>query len=303
MPLRKFRPNMGDIVTMPLPTEWAPVQTQPGVPQRFVLGMPGAIPGGGGPLPPGGTPGAYAPASGLTPGSVTANGLVIPSTVSSAPGAQSPTRWEPQAIIPDWMLPEALQRLNPLVRRNIWRKNDWDYRLAYEALMWQWMAEHGGLRSCCRIPELGAPIWDEPPWQVMPSQGVEYRKMYALPLANVSGGPPFNGIDTVLGQWNVPNGYEGIINQFVCGFTADGFEDFSGDIVWRVRVDNRYAKDLGNVTNTFGSFQSAFLVPGYGIRIVSGQTVYLIANIPNGSPVNGTGVVTAGVFGWTYPRR
>ena len=298
-----FRPGLGDIVTMPLPTEWAPEVQGTGVPQQFVLGAPASAPGGGGPLPPGGTPGAYIPASGLTPGSVTPNGLVIPGTVSSTPGPQqSPTRWEPQPILPDWMLPEALQRSNPLVRRNRWRPNGWDYRLRYEAMLWQWMTEHGGLRSCCRIPALGAPIWEQPPWQVQPSQGIPYRQMFALPIASISGGGPFNGIDTILGQWNVENGYDGIINQFVCGYTGAGFDEFSGNIVWRVRVDNRYAKNLGNVQNTFGSLHAAFLVPGYGIRLVSNQTVTLYANIPAGSPVVG-GVVTAGVFGWTYPRR
>lgn len=292
---------MGDIVTMPLPTEWAPevVGSGGGVPAKYVLGNPPA----GGLPPPGGTPGAYYPPNGLQPG-MTVNGLVIPQSVSSEPGPGSPPTagWRPNLIYPDWMLPPELQRSNPLQHKNHWRPNQWDYRLRYEALLWQWMALHGGLRSCCRIPELGAPIWDQPPWEIQPSQGVEYRKMFSQPLSAISGGPPFDGTDTVLGKFNIPNGYDAVLNQFVCKFTGDGFDEFSGSIAWRVRIDNRFAKDLGNVTNTFGSFEAAFLVPGYGIRMVSGQTVYLIANIPNLAPVN-NGVVTAGVFGWWYPRR
>lgn len=211
--------------------------------------------------------------------------------------------WQPQVIVPDAALPPALRRSNPMQRRNVWTPNRYDYRLRYEAMAWQWMAEHGGLRSCCRIPDLGAPIWNHPPFTTMPARGEELSKMFSQTLANISGGPPFNGTDTLIGQFNVPNGYDGVINRFVCGFTGDGFEDFSGDIVWRLRVDNRFVKDLGNVTNTFGSFQTAFLVPGSAnMRLVSGQTVYVFANIPLNSPVS-NGVVTAGVFGWTYPRR
>ena len=38
-----FRPNMGDIVTMPLPTEWAPSVQGTGVPPKFVLGLPASV--------------------------------------------------------------------------------------------------------------------------------------------------------------------------------------------------------------------------------------------------------------------
>jgi hypothetical protein len=299
-----FRPNLGDIVTMPLPTEWGPERPSTGIPQNFVLGTPGAAPGQGGPLPPGGTPGAYVPPSGLLPGSVTPNGLVIPRTVSQTPAPGATQGWMPHVIVPDSALPPALRRSQPLIHKNNWAANRYDYRLRYEAMLWQWMAEHGGLRSCCRIPDLGAPIWNKPPFTVMPARGEELQEMFALPLASVSGGPPFNGNDTVLGKFDVPNGYDGVINRFVCSFTGGGFADFSGDIVWRLRVDNRFVKNLGNVTNTYGSFQTAFIIPGNAsYRLVSGQTVYLIASIPNGSPVSAPGVVAAGVFGWTYPRR
>jgi hypothetical protein len=100
----------------------------------------------------------------------------------------------------------------------------------------------------------------------------------------------------------VPIGYDGVLNRFVCTFTGGAFDDFSGEIQWRVRVGVRYARNLGRITNTFGSFQNALLVPGYGIRLISGQTVTLIASIPNASPIT-AGQVAAGCFGWFYPRR
>jgi len=205
--------------------------------------------------------------------------------------------WTPQPILPDSMLPAPLRRDNPLLRRVYFQKNRWDMAILEEVRLWAWIASHGGLKSCCRIPELGAPIWDQPPWEVMPSQGIEYREMFSVATDTV----PTDGTNTLIGEWRVPIGYDGVLNQFVCGFTGTGFSDFSGDIVWRVQVGARYAKNLGNVVNTFGSFQNAFLVPGYSIRLVSGQTVKLLVSLPNGNAQGGQ--ITAGVFGWTYPRR
>jgi hypothetical protein len=207
--------------------------------------------------------------------------------------------WQPNVILPEQYLPPALQHIS---QDDLFIQNHWDWEMFREAALWNYVASHGGIKSCCRIPELGAPIWSQPPWQVMPSQGVRIEAMYSLPLSAISGGPPFNGTDTILGQYIIPSGYDGAINRFVCQFTGAGFDDFSGNIVWRLLINARFARNLGNVTNTYGSFQAAYAVPGDAHRVISGQTVTLIANIPAGSPVAG-GVVAAGIFGWTYPRR
>jgi hypothetical protein len=88
----------------------------------------------------------------------------------------------------------------------------------------------------------------------------------------------------------------------VCGFNGTGFDEGSGNIVWRALVGQRFLKTLGNVMFTFGDLSTALSVPGSSWPIISQQTVQLFANIPIGSPVTG-GQVFAGVLGWTYPRR
>jgi hypothetical protein len=300
------RVTLGDIVTMPLPTEWGPevlpagngvavsYVNQPGLAPTGGNGGPGGIPGG---------PGAIAVGSpdGLAPGQGP-NGLRIPGTTVGG-GFPSPAAWRPDVILPDWLLPPALQRGNPLLRRATWTPNRWDMKLVAKARAFAWIAAHGGLKTCCRVPELGSPIWSQPPWQVMPSNGIEYRQMFSQPLSTFQDGDGnFTGLLTVIGQWRVELGFDGVLNQFVCGFTGTGFNDFSGDITWRVQVDNRPAKNLGAVVNTFGTFADAFLVPGYGIRLVSGQTVTLYASVVPGAGI-ADGNITAGTFGWTYPRR
>jgi hypothetical protein len=290
------RLTLGDIVTMPLPTEWGPEVLPPGngVPTAYTQTPTASLTAANG--------GAIAVGSpdNLQPGAAP-NGLRIPGTTVGA-GFPPPAFWVPDVILPDSLLPMALQRSNPLVRHAVFTPNRWDYSLVRKARAFAWIAAHGGLKSCCRIPDLGAPIWSQPPWQVMPSNGLEYRQMFSQPLSAFQVAGAFTGLPVVIGQWRVEIGYDGVLNQFVCGFTGDGFEDFSGDITWRVQVNNRNAKNLGAVVNTFGSFSDAFLVPGYGIRLVSGQTVTLYATVAVGAGIS-DGNITAGTFGWTYPRR
>lgn len=327
--------RLGDLVTMPLPTKWGPVVMPPnanttiaavapsgqyfliinGTPypasllQSGVLQVSGPatqLPAGtqpisqiqqnGYPTQPGG-PQATLPIPG-------GSGLQVPYPSVVTPPTGSPQNWSPAPILRDSMLPPALQRTNPLVRQYAWKQNIWDARLIRESQAWGWIRAHGGLKSRCRIPELGAPVYDSPPWITMPSQGEKFEQMFGQPLtAFQTGGGAFTGLDVVIGQFVVPNGYDGAINRVVFRFEGTGYTDFSGSIIWRVLVNNRYCRNLGNVINTFGDLATAFSVPGSdNIRLVSQQTVTLLANIPLGSPVGG-GPVIAGAFGWFYPRR
>jgi hypothetical protein len=203
--------------------------------------------------------------------------------------------WTPDIILPEQYLPPALQQHIP--QDDLFIRNHWDWEVFREAALWNYVAAHGGIHSCCYIPELGAPIWSQPPWQVMPSQGLRIEKMFSAPTGSFT-----PGVDTIIGTYLIPSGWDGAINRFICQFTGTGFDDFSGNIVWRLQINKRFAKNLGNVINTYGDFQSAFIVPGDAIRVISNQTLNLIVNVPAGSPVAG-GVVAAGIFGWIYPRR
>ena len=357
-----MRINLGDIVTMPLPTEWSPdvqydpinfpagpptlaqppnaslnVQSAPGTYQQVATGPTGPFPnippavanagsfgypgadevfgsdgGGGVPYPAGsgipsdfgagygaGIPGGY---GGEPGGGYGAGGPFPGGGPLGRPLARGANPWARQAVLPDAVLPPALQRSNPSIQRVPWIPNKFDYALMRSAWFWAWVQKHGGLKSCCRIPELGAPVYDVDPVVAMPNNGLVYRKPFAQPISAFMSSGAYTGLDVILGQWRVPEGYDGVINRVVCSFTGNGFQDFSGNIVWRVQVGLRYPKDYGNITATWGDYQTAFLIPGSNIPIISGQTVTVIANVPAGSPVNG-GYITAGTFGWLWPRR
>ena len=328
MPIRR---GFGDIVTMPLPTEWGPtVLPSAAVPpvaaaQAAAQAAAGLPPGTPTPIvAPDGNLYAAFPPSPAYPAGVAypaayggdgtfylTGGQPIPVQVplpSVGPISRNVTQpgqpWARPPILPDSVLPPALQRGNPSIRQYFYRANGWDRMLNRDAQAWGWIRNHGGLKSCCRIAELGAPIYDSPPWISMPSQGEKFEEMFSQPLTAFQDGVGnFTGLDVVLGRFVVPIGYDGALNRVVFQFNGDGFQDFSGSIVWRVLVNSRYARNLGNVKNTFGDFATAFSVPGSdNIRLVSQQTITLLANIPAGSPVSG-GPVMAGCFGWYYPRR
>ena len=300
--------SLRDLVTMPLPTDYGAVSLPSPVPPALAQPMvdsagnvyvsyppsPAYPNGAAYPAAYGGDGQLYA----MTPNGTIFKPVVAPVPKSGAPG------WGRQHILPDSVLPPVLQRTNPLIPHYVFEPNGWDTTLRRESLAWGWIRAHGGIKSCCRVPDLGAPVYNNPPWLVQPSQGEKFEEMFAKPLTAFQDGMGnFTGADIVLGQFVVPNGYDGALNRVVAQFNGSGFQDFSGDIVWRVLINNRYARNLGNIKNTFGDFATAFSVPGSdNIRLVSQQTVTLIANIPALSPVTG-GPVMAGAFGWFYPRR
>lgn len=277
------------------PTLTIPVTTGPGIPSNagWVISPNGTLVWTG----PGTKPI-------VIPGSVMTPPNTVVSNPSGANGAQV-HNWTPQPIIPDSMLPDPLNRTNPLVPPAQWTPNKYDFAIIGRAKKWQWVAANGGLKTCCQIPELGAPIYNEPPWQKMPANSFEFNPMNGLPVSAFQTAGVFNATDTLILSIQVPSGYDGIINRFVASTTGvTGYNDFTGDIVWRLKYGIRYAKSLGNVDNTFGSFNNAIQVPGVNvIRVISGQTIEVFANVPVNSPISGTGTINAGVFGWFYPRR
>jgi len=141
---------------------------------------------------------------------------------------------------------------------------------------------------------------DTSPWIIQPPSAQAFQK-----IGNKAVSAFTQGVDTAVLQFRCPNGWDGVLNRIVLDFPSpgSGFIGGSGSIVWRVRVGNAYAIDLGNVLFTYGNLADPFTVPGVGIRVQSGQYVTMYVNVAVGSPVGGNGaqIVCAG-FGWFYPR-
>lgn len=225
-----------------------------------------------------------------------------PTPFSNPRAFAPPSPYFHQPILPDSVLPVALKRDPPLLKKLLWSPTSHDLDILRQSAVWRWIYEHGGLESCCRIPELGTPQFVIPPHVQKPTNGLDFEKMFFQPLSAFQTAGVFNGIDTVIGQWRVPNAWDGVIKKVVFGFTGDGHNEGSGDIVWRLKIGQRFANDFGNVVNSYGSLQTALLVQQQNIKLLSGQTVTLLGNIPATSTISG-GEIFAGNFGWIWPRR
>jgi len=140
--------------------------------------------------------------------------------------------------------------------------------------------------------------------QISPPYGaLTFNPFKAIPLPAPAAG------DVVLATFQVPIGYDGIITGQSNGYIGAGFMEGSGDIVWRIAVNQntalRYLKDCGAILFSLGQINNHQTVPG-GMRLYSGDTVALIVTCPNTSgalPPAGTGQVFAGLHGWFYPRK
>lgn len=138
------------------------------------------------------------------------------------------------------------------------------------------------------------------PIERMPPGGREIQEMAALPLSSV----PSTSTDTAILTFKVPIGYDAIITHVTNTFAnGTGFIEGTGGIVWRVRVGNVFARNLGNILFSFGSLSEPFVIPGVGIPAISGQTITYYVNIPVTSPVSGASAqIVCAIFGWAWPR-
>lgn len=303
---------LGDIVPLWIPGQPTPDAAPPlGPPYTLVPGLPTDLAGNFlTSYNPSNTTPPYASSEQVNPAlqtEVIGGPFFVPSQPNSpAPfsrGQMTPGNpWKRQPILPDSVLPDPLKRSSQILNRSLYQANPWDLALLQESALWRWISEHGGLQSCCRIPEMGAPFYAVSPLLSKPSAGIDFKKIFFQPLTVFQSAGVFTGLDVVMGQWQVDIGYDGVINKFVVGFTGNGFNQGSGNIAWRLKVGQRFVRDFGNVLNTYGDLNTALLVQADHVELISGQTVTLIANIPAGSPVN-AGQVFAGTFGYIWPRR
>jgi hypothetical protein len=153
--------------------------------------------------------------------------------------------------------------------------------------------------ACARKPdcfsgEEGARSWVEPPYGA-----VTFNPDKAISL------PAPAATNVVVLSFRVPIAYDGILLAQYHVYRGQGtFIEASGDIIWRVRVNGRYLRDMGNMQLSIGSPQTLSPCPG-GLWLHSGDLVEYVVSAPNGSgslPLPGQGNILAGLHGWYWPR-
>jgi hypothetical protein len=164
--------------------------------------------------------------------------------------------------------------------------------IARDAAIWKRINECGGLMSICPGRK-----WKEPPWVKMPAQGKRYSRINSIPL------PVVTGTDQLVTSFIVPHGYDGCIVSVVQNYTGQGFQEGSGDLTWRLKINQHYAKDLGASTVSIGSMTTPYNINSGQYILQSDDFVQYYVNLSAGGAGNLLGGrIICAVFGWWWPR-
>jgi hypothetical protein len=173
--------------------------------------------------------------------------------------------------------------------------NEFDRCLAVETETWRAIVRAGGIERVAQ--GRGQIIYEREPWLHMPAQGRRFQYVNS-PLL-----PPFDGLDYVITQFEVPIGYDGVIITLTGLYTGVGFAEGSGDITWRLRINQRWVRNYGAIQTSLGDLRTPYAIHGGGIRIYSNQLVRMYANIAVAAlgHLDPTARIICGLTGWLYP--
>jgi hypothetical protein len=191
------------------------------------------------------------------------------------------------------MIPGLNNRYYPVnLQQRLFPPNMFDACLCDETRLWQEIQRCGGLQALCPGHK-----YKEPPWVKMPPQGKRFLKPNSIAL------PDPDGIDHVVTTIRVPMGYDGVIVSTINLYTGQNFAEGSGDLTWRIKINQHYAKDYGAILTTIGSMQTPYNINSGGIILQSNQLVQFIVNRSTASAGNlNGGRIICTFAGWFWPR-
>lgn len=194
-------------------------------------------------------------------------------------------------------LPSGPPGNRSLLPRNVTQRqyppNFFNACLEADLALWQRINCQGGLMATCPGTK-----YDYPPWQKMPPQGKRFSQIgsIALPTSNY-------GTDQLVLSYRVPLGFDGVINYIVQNYTGQGFSDGGGDLTWRLQLNQRWVKNLGNTTTLIGSLNNGTISPNTTIIVQSNQLVQYFVNVAASaaSDLQG-GRIICSTWGYWWPR-
>jgi hypothetical protein len=139
------------------------------------------------------------------------------------------------------------------------------------------------------------------PWDdeavALPYQAVPFNRAGSIVTP-----APADG-DQVVVSLPVPLGYDGFLTAAYWSYIGAGFSQGSGDLIFRIKINQRYLKDLSNIPFALGSPRLPFPFTE-GQLLLCGQTVSGIVNAPNpgGTVQAGSSRIAFALIGFFWPR-
>jgi len=172
--------------------------------------------------------------------------------------------------------------------------NEFNRFLQKEARLIQTIVGMGGLPAYC------GDKWDRcnlPPWREMPGEARIIRQVSSIAL------PADSTFQNLIVDFTIPIGYDGALSGLVTDYTEVGFVDYSGDLIWRVRVNQPYVKDYFTIENRLAGSNSNLQDSGF-VRVQEQDRIRITVDV--GAAASGHlaagGRVVAGILGWVYPK-
>jgi hypothetical protein len=139
--------------------------------------------------------------------------------------------------------------------------------------------------------------YDRDPLVIMPELGQRLQQVGSIAL------PPFDGLDTVVLSFRMPVGWDGVINALVCAYTGTGFVEGSGDITWRLRLNDWWVRDYNAITVSLGDPANPYHLHGGGLHIRSDQRVAMYVNVLPAAiaRLDPKSTIVCSLAGWKYP--
>lgn len=137
------------------------------------------------------------------------------------------------------------------------------------------------------------------PWKQMPAAGKRFQKTGSIPR------PGVEGTDFLVLSFLVPDAWDGVLVTITNQWDGAGFVDGSGDLRWRLMIDNQWVKDLHDVRIVLGRLENPYELEGAGYRLQSHQQVRYFVQLGPGAlgRLDPNGRITCACSGWFYPRN
>ena len=142
--------------------------------------------------------------------------------------------------------------------------------------------------------EANPAVTSQRPWITEPMGSIPFDEPGGLTL----GTTPTPGNDQPVLKMTCPQGFDGVIKFISNNISDTTFENFSGNLVWKILINGRPTRNFGNIQAQKGTVSQGRMISP--IRIFSGDIITYTVQYAAGTVA---GQVVCSLTGYYYPSR